>query len=93
MMRPLSAKPFESKVPGASRPMHGIAQAVVHGRVGAVAAQHAQQRAVLLPVSLMISASDLVLLDDVAEGLPVAVREGGIAHHVHAPAAAPWFSQ
>ena len=79
--------------PGRQQSEHGIAQAVVHGGVGAVAAQHAQQRAVLLPGLADDQRIGLVILHLSAEGFPIAGREGGVAHHIHAPAAAPLSSQ
>ncbi len=66
---------------------HRVTQAIVHRRVEPVAAQHAQQRRVLLPRLADRQRRRICGLHDVAERLPVAIRERGVAAHIQAPAA------
>ena len=71
----------------------GVAEPVVHGRVEAVAPDHAQERAVLLPRLGDRQRLRVGGLHDGPEGLPVAVREGRVAGDVEAPAAGAPRSQ
>ena len=66
---------------------HGVPEPVVHGRVEAVAADHPEQGAVLLPRLGDRERVRVDVLDDLPERLPVAVGEGGVAGHVEPPAA------
>ena len=72
--------------PRREEPEHRVTQAIVHRRVGAVAAQVAQQRRILLPQLADDHVFGLNDLTSLAELLPVAVGERRVAHHVEAPA-------
>ncbi len=87
MTRPLSAKPFESKGPRRKQPEHGVAQAIVHGRVEPVAADHPQKGAVLLPGLADEQCLRVGCLGNVTECLPVSVREAWVAGDIQTPAA------